>query len=460
MPRPTIHVSRVCWQRASTKQLPLPQPLPGLAKGKRLRWTKEQDEQLRQLVAEKGRAWTDIAAALGIAGSPLKARSRWSVLQPKNRDAWTKKEDDDLARAVQKYMQTGNVPGDHGSWVAVARMLPTNRTPAQCHSRWTHTLLPRQGKRVTYTRFKKVCGGVWDDAEAARLRSTVDAIATVSDTPEAVADAERKEPWLLLGDGTSDYLARQFWVYVASQVGTRTAHQCIRKWQTTAHVTTAGRITTSEARRLAELVRDHGRKWQYLASAYFPERRPVELYRQYSRWCLLEKRHGVDLLGIDPFSRIRDYNGVSALRPTGEHGGYDPSGRLARVFKSGPTSAMTPYVLAIMNVWSRRGVSRKPDAIRVPGGSVRAVVPSDVVNRLFAALARHRNDWVSVSRSVGIPAPKCRMYADILAERLPSIKDIIRDSELEQLADDHSTPSRKPRDVAAGCNSPDAGSTP
>ncbi|KAJ2766881.1 hypothetical protein IWQ56_003543 [Coemansia nantahalensis] len=292
---------------------------------------------------------------------------------------------------------------------------------------------------VAYTRLGQVRGWGWSKTETTRLQSVVGAIVAVSDAPEAVAAAAREEPWLLLDDSASENLARQFWVYIASRVQTRTAHQCQQKWQSIAQASSSGRCTTDEAPRLAQLVEEHGRRWTFLASEYFPGRRPRELYHLHTRWCNIEKRYGVDLSKIDPFSRICDYKGSSALRPTGGNGDYDPSGPLVRVSKTGLVSALAPYILAVTKVGPPQKRRRRSLASKLSGASSWAAVPSEIADRLFAALSRYKNDWVSISRSVGIPARECRKYADILGERLPSVRASIRDAELEQLARDHKT---------------------
>ncbi|KAJ2780994.1 hypothetical protein H4R18_003144 [Coemansia javaensis] len=300
------------------------------AAGRRTHWTRELDERLRRLVAERGRAWKSIAADLGIEGSPLKVRSRWEVLQPKKRDVWTGDEDRALVQAIAEYTQGSRALGEYGSWVSIARRLGTGRTPAQCQTRWTYTLLPRQGKVVPFTRFKGVRGWMWSDDEEARLRRVVDATVNVDDPPEAVARAASEEPWLLLGIGSSGCMGQQFWIYVASRVGTRTANQCKRKWHSLSDAKGPGRFTISDARRMAELVAVHGRKWEFLAREHFPGVRPLDIQLHYNRWRQLEERHGVSLLEIDPLSMLKDYDGRSALRPTGPDGHYDPNGPLVR----------------------------------------------------------------------------------------------------------------------------------
>ncbi|KAJ2285987.1 hypothetical protein IWW55_007098, partial [Coemansia sp. RSA 2706] len=303
----------------------------------RYRWTKDRDELLRKLVTDRcNRTWPDIAAQLGITGDPGKVRSRWRVLQPKHGSAWTKSEDADLAAAVDNCIREGRVIGDCGVWVAVAKQLKTSRTAAQCQSRWMNTLLPRQGRRLKYTRFKSIHGWTWQPDEVQRLRSALDTIAQVQDSPDMVSQAAETEPWLLTNEQETENRVRSFWPYIASRVKTRTAMQCRRKWEAMSLEDYSRTLTASQAKQLVELVKAHGRNWQFLAETYFPGKSPKKLYVTYTQWLAIEKKYAVDLLQIDPFARLYEFDGVSALRPTGEDGYYDPNGPLARVRKSGP----------------------------------------------------------------------------------------------------------------------------
>ncbi|KAJ2804904.1 hypothetical protein H4R20_002311, partial [Coemansia guatemalensis] len=349
-------------------------------------------------------------------------------------NSWSNDEDADLAKAIHEYMQDGHVLGDDGSWVAVADKLKTRRTASQCYRRWTTALLPRQGRAAPFTRFEKIRGWGWQTDETQRLQSTMDAISNVQDPPEAVTEAAGTEPWLLIDSSLSGYRLRDFWVYVASRVGTRTPAQCSGKWNFLRNGGVPCDMTTDDAKRLAVLVKQHGRKWVLLAQTYFPGRKAADLCYLYARWRYLEKKHGVDLLKIDPFARIRDYNGRSALRPTGEDGNYDPEGPLVRVYKSGATTALTPYTLSLINAKYRY---KDPHARRemLPLNSAdKPTIPIDTMNKLLAAIARYKNDWVQISRSVGMPATLCRKYADVLSSKHEGIRRITYDAELEEVA--------------------------
>ncbi|KAI9474650.1 hypothetical protein BX667DRAFT_507856 [Coemansia mojavensis] len=313
----------------------------------RYQWTKERDELLVKLVANKGkRTWADIAEQLGIKGDPGKARSRWQVLQPKEHNMWTKSEDQELHQAIKDYIHAGNVFGRYGMWVYVAKQLTTNRSPRQCQSRWNNTLLPLQGKVVECTRFEHVRSWAWQAEEQQRLENAINQIKDVQGSEQEMLLASQKEPWLLPDDPTKGNRIKQFWTYVASQVKTRTPMQCRVKWENSLQARESTGMTIEDAKRLAELVKTYGTKWKLLALNHFPGKQPNKLHSVYCYWKKLESRYNVDLLQIDPFTRLRGYDGYSAWRPTGKDGFYDPNGQLVQIRYQGSRSILLPYVLA------------------------------------------------------------------------------------------------------------------
>ncbi|KAJ2347739.1 hypothetical protein GGF43_004693, partial [Coemansia sp. RSA 2618] len=408
------------------------------AKPKRFRWTKERDELLFKLVANRnGRRWADIADELGVEGHMQKVQSRWIALQPKCRSSWTKKEDAELSSAIKECVQSGRTLGERGMWVAAAKRLKTNRTPAQCRSRWTDTLFPKQGKALELTRFDNVRGWSWRDDEVARLRSALRGITDVQGSANALARAAKREPWLLINKLHQGNRVGQFWVYVASRVGTRTSMQCRRKWEAMEVEGVLPEITTSEARRLAELVKVRGTKWRLLADEEFPGKTPQLLYSTYAKWKHIENTFGVDLLQIDPSVRLRDYNGRSAMRPTGADGFYDPNGPLVRVSKRGKSSALTPYLLSCINSRSRfTGLRGLPDA-RLASGSDKTRISPETTEKLVAAISLHKDDWTSISRSVGLPPNKCRRYAEALSAKLPMLRRLLHNEEIAEFVSRH-----------------------
>ncbi|KAJ2745543.1 hypothetical protein GGI20_002086 [Coemansia sp. BCRC 34301] len=407
---------------------------PDLAPG-RHRWTPEQDARLRDLVEARGHSWKAIASELGIRGSSSKVRRRWEVLQPKLSDMWAKSEDSDLAKAIQKYTEGGHKMGEHGSWVAVARMLRTNRSPHQCFARWTRALLPRQGKALPFTRLGGIRGWRWSDDESAALNAAVAAIDQVQDSADIVSRAREHEPWLLVTRDPEGQFLPQYWMFVASCVGTRTAAQCKSKWMTLCKQTQPAPMSTDEAKRLAQLVKIHGHSWDVLAAKFFLDRTTGDLKSMHTRWTRAEKKFAVDLLDIDPFSMISCYNGSSALRPTGHDGHYCADGQPVRVGIRGRRDALAPYYLALK--YTKPLDRGRADVTRAIGPATRGntrLLSNEVIDKLVAAISLYRNDWVSISREVGLPIPTCRRYAEGLADRLGSIQAVISDHEMDKLA--------------------------
>ncbi|KAJ2336461.1 hypothetical protein GGI00_000817 [Coemansia sp. RSA 2681] len=400
----------------------------------RHKWTQEQDARLRDLVAERGHSWKAIASELGIRGSPSKVRRRWEVLQPKLSDMWAKSEDADLARAIQKYTEDGRKMGEHGSWVAVARMLRTNRSPRQCFTRWTRALLPRQGKALSFTRLGSIRGWGWSKDECALLKAAVAAIEQVQDPADIVSRARRLEPWLLVSRDPEGQFLPQYWMFIASCVGTRTASQCETKWMTVCKHAQPAAMSTDEAKKLAQLVKIYGHSWDMLAKKFFSARTTRALKSMHTLWTRAEKKFATDLLAIDPLSMISCYSGNSALRPTGDDGHYCADGRPVRVSTRGKRGALTPYYLALM--YTKPLGRGQADITRAIGPTTRGntrLLSNEVIDKLVAAISLYRNDWVSISRDVGLPIPTCRRYAEGLADRLGSIQAAINDYEMDRL---------------------------
>ncbi|KAJ2408568.1 hypothetical protein J3F80_001997 [Coemansia sp. RSA 2526] len=400
----------------------------------RYRWTKERDEQLKHLIANRnGRTLSDIAKELGITGDPVKVQSRLKVLQAKEHGMWTKREDTDLTAAIQRCTQAGHTLGDHASWVFVARRLKTNRTPSQCQSRWVRTLFPKQGMRVEHSRFSNIRAWAWQPDETDRLRRVLDQITRVRDPDTEVQRAAETEPWLLVNQLNQGNRVTQFWKYIASCVGTRTPMQCRRKWEDIAFKNKSTEMTTQDAVRLAQLVKTRGTKWQLLVKEEFPDKTAQSLWYTHTRWKSMEKKYGVDFLQIDPKVRLRNYDGRTALRPTGADGFYDPNGPLARVYTPSKTSALTPYVLSCINSRFQFRDQTGLQIVRLPGSSAQTRISPATVDKLMAAISSHKDDWISISRAMKLPPSKCRKYAEALATKIPLIKRLLHNAEIAEL---------------------------
>ncbi|KAJ1997149.1 hypothetical protein H4R26_005938, partial [Coemansia thaxteri] len=66
-------------------------------------------------------------------------------------------------------------------------------------------------------------------------------------------------------------------------------------------------------------------------------------------------------------------------------------------------------------------------------GSTR-MLSNELIDKVVAAISLHKNDWVSISRDVGLPIHTCRKYAEGLADKLVSIQHAISDQDLDRLA--------------------------
>jgi len=115
----------------------------GSRKGK---WTREEDEQLRQAVEELGeKHWTAIAVQVP-ARTPIQCLHRWTkTLRPGLvKGPWSRQEDEQVLEWVQQ----------HGAneWAGCAEQV-TGRSSKQCRERWTNTLDPNV-KKGDWTEFE------------------------------------------------------------------------------------------------------------------------------------------------------------------------------------------------------------------------------------------------------------------------------------------------------------------
>lgn len=107
--------------------------------GERCRWSKEEDNVLRECFAYEGDSvrrllhWKEIAARLPNRG-PIQCLLRWRSIQPGiRRGRWDAEEDARLRELVEKY-------GTH-RWRVVGVLMAT-RTNKQCRERWLNALAP------------------------------------------------------------------------------------------------------------------------------------------------------------------------------------------------------------------------------------------------------------------------------------------------------------------------------
>ena len=102
------------------------------------KWTKEEDEKLRTLVEKHGERWTFIANQYPDRAD-VQCHRRWSkVVNPSIiKGTWTKEEDEQLVNLVRKYGTK--------KWTLIAKHLK-GRIGKQCRDRWLNHLNPELKK--------------------------------------------------------------------------------------------------------------------------------------------------------------------------------------------------------------------------------------------------------------------------------------------------------------------------
>ncbi|CAG8720729.1 9838_t:CDS:2, partial [Funneliformis mosseae] len=108
-------------------------------------WSKEEDEQLKQLIQLYGRDWTTIGEQLK--RMPEGCKERYVVClqhQDKhNKGKWTKEEEEQLTKVVVNITKEcdANISLDWGiPWQLVAEAMENKRTALSCRSKWVRDL--------------------------------------------------------------------------------------------------------------------------------------------------------------------------------------------------------------------------------------------------------------------------------------------------------------------------------
>ncbi|KAJ1887766.1 hypothetical protein LPJ66_008944 [Kickxella alabastrina] len=102
-------------------------------------------------------------------------------------------------------------------------------------------------------------------------------------------------------------------------------------------------MSVDELKRMVRLVGVHGGKWEFLRMHYFAHLSAYKIMAAYRGWKYASRRLRVDLHTIDPDTMLVEYQGgLTALRPTGPDGLYDPNGNICEVTGLSPETPLTP----------------------------------------------------------------------------------------------------------------------
>ncbi|BFI25802.1 protein Mp4R-MYB1 [Marchantia polymorpha subsp. ruderalis] len=191
-------------------------------------------EEMRNAIADVN--WNEVARVYVVNRTPEECRTRWLNHEDPliNKSSWTKTEDKKLLSIAQRNKTT--------NWEKIAQELGTNRTPAECLTRYQRSLNA------------SIMRSVWTPEEDAKLRAAVEEL------------------------GESD------WSLVAACLEGRNNSQCLMRWYKVLHPRKQkkGRWSVEEDKRLNWAVSLHGaRKWKQIAN-HVPGRTDIQCRE---RWC-------------------------------------------------------------------------------------------------------------------------------------------------------------------------------
>lgn len=143
----------------------------------RAKWSAEEDDELAELVKEKGNRWKDIGEAMGRMGEDCRDRYRNYVKCGKSRgtDRWTEEEEELLKKVVREHKEQARQdfvqknkplpPPDEEdavliNWTTVSEMMQNKRSRIQCRYKWKKMLVQKEKVKqapigVTYVGGKK-----------------------------------------------------------------------------------------------------------------------------------------------------------------------------------------------------------------------------------------------------------------------------------------------------------------
>ncbi|KAJ1938270.1 hypothetical protein GGF37_004874 [Kickxella alabastrina] len=162
-------------------------------------------------------------------------------------------------------------------------------------------------------------------------------------------------------------------------------------------------MSVDELKKMVRLVGVHGKKWEFLRMHYFAHLSAYKLMAAYRGWKYASRRLKVDLHTIDPDTMLVGYQGgLTALRPTGPDGLYDPNGNICEVTGLSPETPLTPFYLALARIlpgkpkWPWRATfKRRPMFIPrafSQNTSLQRLHATGVIERMVALIYRHNGD--------------------------------------------------------------------
>ncbi len=228
------------------------------------KWTKEEEEQLKNLVDQHGEKWIKIAKEMpGRTNMQCREHYKISLNPAIKQGKWTEEEDEQLQNLVKQ----------HGEkWAEIAKEM-SSRTHKQCWQRYTKTLNPaiKQGK--------------WTEEEDEQLQNLVDQYGekwtNIAKEMSGRTDLQCRQRYKLTlnsaikhGKWTEeeDEQLQNFvtqhgekWAEIATKMSGRTDLQCSQRYKLTLNPAKQGKWTEEEDEQLQNLVDQHGEKWAEIA---------------------------------------------------------------------------------------------------------------------------------------------------------------------------------------------------
>ncbi len=246
---------------------------------KQEKWTKEEDEQLKNLVDQYGENWTKIAKEMS-GRTDHQCRQHYKTLNSAlKRGKWTEEEDEQLKNLVDQYGE---------NWTKIAKEM-SGRTDHQC----------RQHYKTLNSALKR---GKWTEEEDEQLKNLVDqygenwtkiakGVSGRTDDQcryhyKTLNLAIKHEKWTEEEDKQLKNLVDQYgekWAEIAKEMSGRTDLQCKQRYKQTLNPTIKHeKWTEKEDEQLKNLVDQHGENWVKIAKE-MPGRTNMQCNHHYKR---------------------------------------------------------------------------------------------------------------------------------------------------------------------------------